>query len=245
MKVSGNRPGRTTTSKGVDAYASAQKTKSTRPAAKPEAIEDASSVLGIPEVEFTPNVRSAIQSLMAEVERLRSELQQVTERLEAVKAVADQDGLLPLLNRRAFVREMSRIISFGDRYDMEASLVYFDLDGFKAVNDTHGHAAGDEALKHVAQILIGNVRESDIVGRLGGDEFGLILPKADREAAEKKAQSLADELTGNPCMWEGNPLELTVAFGVHVLSKGENPEDAMANADKAMYAAKRRRKARV
>lgn len=201
--------------------------------------------MGIPEAEFTENVRSAIQTLMAEVERLRAEVKDVTERLEAVKAMADQDGLLPLLNRRAFVREMSRIISFGDRYDMEASLVYFDLDGFKAVNDTHGHAAGDEALKHVAQILIGNVRESDVVGRLGGDEFGLILPKADRDAAEKKAQSLADELTGNPCMWEGNPLELTVAFGVHVLAKGENPEDAMANADKAMYAAKRRRKARA
>jgi len=245
MKISGNRPGRTSASKGVDAYASTQKAKAGRPQGKVQAPADASSVLGIPEGEFTSSVRDAIQSLMGEVERLRSELQQVTERLEAVKAVADQDGLLPLLNRRAFVREMSRIISFGDRYDMEASLVYFDLDGFKAVNDTHGHAAGDEALKHVARILIGNVRESDIVGRLGGDEFGLILPKADRDAAEKKAQSLSEELTDNPCIWAGQPLELTVAFGVHVLAKGENPEDAMANADKAMYAAKRRRKAKA
>jgi diguanylate cyclase (GGDEF)-like protein len=245
MKISGNRPGRTSASKGVDAYTSAQKAKAGRAPAKSQAPVDATSVLGIPEAEFTPSVRDAIQTLLAEVERLREEVRQVTERLEAVKAVADQDGLLPLLNRRAFVREMSRIISFGDRYDMEASLVYFDLDGFKAVNDTHGHAAGDEALRHVAQILVGNVRESDIVGRLGGDEFGLILPKADRDAAETKAQSLADELTDNPCVWNEASLQLTVAFGVHTLSKGESPEDAMANADKAMYAAKRKRKAQA
>ena len=123
-------------------------------------------------------------------------------RLEAVETVADQDGLLPLLNRRAFVREMSRMISFAERYDVPASLIYFDLDGFKAVNDAHGHAAGDAALTYIADLLRANVRESDIVGRLGGDEFGVILAKADQAQAESKARSLSDLFQRKPFVWQ-------------------------------------------
>jgi diguanylate cyclase (GGDEF)-like protein len=200
---------------------------------------DVSSVLGIPDAEFTPRVRDAIMSLMAEVDRLRQDLERTQQRLEAAETAADQDGLLPVLNRRAFVREMSRIMSFGDRYDLNACLIYFDLDGFKAVNDTFGHAAGDAALHHVASLLIENVRESDVVGRLGGDEFGVILAKADQVHAEKKAQSLTDLFLSRPFEWEGRPLPLSFAFGVHAFKKGEGVDLAMANADKAMYAAKR------
>ena len=242
MKITGNRPGSASGATGVKAYASAQKAAGAKSVAPVTATEDVSSVLGIPEAEFTPRVRDAILTLMAEVDRLRGELQQTQDRLDSVQAVADQDSLLPLLNRRAFVREMSRIISFGDRYDLSASLIYFDLDGFKEVNDTHGHAAGDAVLHHVAQILTDNVRESDVVGRLGGDEFGIILAKADRPAAEKKAQSLSEAFARHPCEWEGKPLRTSLAFGVHVFQKGENPDKAMADADRAMYAAKRQKK---
>lgn len=245
MKISGNRPGSISGTSGTNAYTSVQKATGATPAApvQPTArVGDVSSVLGIPEAEFTPRVRDAILTLMAEVDRLKGELDLTRERLEAVQAVADQDSLLPVLNRRAFVREMSRIISFGERYDLTASLIYFDLDGFKEVNDTHGHAAGDAVLKHVAQVLTDNVRGSDVVGRLGGDEFGVILAKADRADAEKKAQTLAGQLSEAPFSWEGHPVSLSVAFGVHVFRKGEDPDNAMADADRAMYAAKRQRK---
>ena len=242
MKISGNRTGSVSGASGTSAYTSVQKATGTAPVTPAAAVADVSSVLGIPEAEFTPRVRDAILTLMAEVDRLKGELDQTRERLEAVQAVADQDSLLPVLNRRAFVREMSRIISFGERYDLTASLIYFDLDGFKEVNDTHGHAAGDAVLKHVAQVLTENVRGSDVVGRLGGDEFGVILAKADREAAERKAETLAGHLASTPFSWEGHPVTLSVAFGVHVFRKGENPDNAMADADKAMYAAKRQKK---
>lgn len=239
MKITGTRSGTATGASGVKAYASAQRAAGARSTTPAAATEDISSVLGIPQDEFTPRVRDAIVTLMAEVNRLRQDLEQATERLESVQAVADQDSLLPLLNRRAFVREMSRIISFGDRYDLSASLIYFDLDGFKSVNDTHGHAAGDAVLKHVAGILVENVRGSDVVGRLGGDEFGVILAKADRLQAENKARSLSDQLSQQPFEWDGKPLSLSVAFGVHAFQKGENPDAAMADADRAMYLAKR------
>ena len=83
------------------------------------APKDVSSVLGIPEAEFTPRVRDAVMKLMAEVDRLRQELEAMKRRLDKAEEEADQDGLLPVLNRRAFVREMTRIMSFGERYDLE------------------------------------------------------------------------------------------------------------------------------
>lgn len=239
MKITDKSPKAAPGTTGVGAYASVQRAVGQKPAASAQAAADISSVLGIPEAEFTPRVRDAIMTLMAEVERLRQDLDRTKARLEAVETMADQDGLLPLLNRRAFVREMSRVISFAERYDVPASLIYFDLDGFKTVNDTYGHAAGDAALAHIANLLTGNVRESDLVGRLGGDEFGVILAKADQTQAEKKARSLSDLFRANPFVWNETPLALSFAYGVHAFKKGENVDAAMANADKAMYAAKK------
>jgi diguanylate cyclase (GGDEF)-like protein len=238
MKITDKGPKGTASVTGAGAYAAVKRTVEQAAAASAKPA-DVSEILGIPEAEFTPRVRDAIMSLMAEVDRLRREIDRTKARLEAVETMADQDGLLPLLNRRAFVREMSRVISFAERYEVPASLIYFDLDGFKALNDTYGHAAGDAALGHIANLLTGNVRESDLVGRLGGDEFGVILAKADQGQAEKKARSLADLFRANPFVWEENPVPLSFAYGVHGFKKGENVDVAMANADKAMYAAKR------
>ena len=149
MKISSKTPKGPAGVTPKSGYSAPQRTTSaTKQTAK--ATTDVSSVLGIPEAEFTPRVRDAIMGLMAEVDRLRQELEQIKKRLETAETEADQDDLLPVLNRRAFIREMSRIMSFGERYDLAASLIYFDLYGFKAVNDTHGHAAGDAALLHVA-----------------------------------------------------------------------------------------------
>ena len=238
MKISGNRP--TGPTSGVDAYAQVQRTTGTPAPQTVAAPADVSSVLGIPEAEFTPRVRDAIMTLMAEVDRLRQELERTKARLETVEASADQDALLPILNRRAFVREMKRIMSFGERYDLIASLIYLDLDGFKAINDANGHAAGDAVLQHVARLISGHVRESDIVGRLGGDEFGIILAKADRPQATLKARSLAELLTAQPLVWQDKSLKLGCTIGVHTFKKGEDPAAAMAEADKAMYAAKKK-----
>jgi diguanylate cyclase (GGDEF)-like protein len=193
------------------------------------------SVLGIPESEFTPRVRDAIMGLMSEVDSLRRELGDTRKRLDEVEKTADQDGLLPLLNRRAFVRELTRYIAFTGRYNTPASLIYFDLNHMKKVNDTHGHAAGDAVLKHFSEVLQAHVRDSDSVGRLGGDEFGVLLSHANQDQALKKADALADTLRHKPVAWNGAQIEVSFAYGAFELKAGDNADIAMARADEAMY----------
>jgi diguanylate cyclase (GGDEF)-like protein len=197
------------------------------------------SVLGIPEAEFTPRVRDAIMGLMSEVDSLRRELSDARKRLDEVEKAADQDGLLPLLNRRAFVRELTRYIAFTGRYNTPASLIYFDLNHMKQVNDTHGHAAGDAVLRHFSEVLQAHVRDSDSVGRLGGDEFGVLLSHANQDQALKKADALAEALQRNPVPWNGQEIAVSFAYGAFELKPGDNADIAMARADEAMYRQKK------
>jgi len=202
-------------------------------------VSATASVLGIPESEFTPRVRDAIMTLMGEVDNLRRELQQTRERLETAERTADQDHLLPLLNRRAFVRELTRYIAFSGRYNTPASLIYFDMNHLKRINDTYGHAAGDAALGHFAETLLTHVRDSDCVGRLGGDEFGVLLTHADQEQALKKADVLAVALRASPTVWNGTEIPVSFSYGAFELKSSDNADLAMARADEAMYAQKK------
>jgi diguanylate cyclase (GGDEF)-like protein len=237
MKVERNSPARSTRSVAQAAYA--RRIEATDGLDGVDAVMPAASVLGIPEAEFTPRVRDAIMGLMSEVDSLRRELTQTRSRLEDVEKTADQDGMLPLLNRRAFVRELTRYIAFTGRYNTPASLIYFDLNHLKKTNDTYGHAAGDAVLSHFADVLLAHVRDSDCVGRLGGDEFGVLLSHADQAQALKKADVLAKALESSPTLWNGHTIPVTFAYGAFDLKSGDNPDTAMARADQAMYAQKK------
>ncbi|HET7083813.1 MAG TPA: GGDEF domain-containing protein [Rhizomicrobium sp.] len=237
MKVERNSPVRSTRSVAQAAYA--RRVEATESLAANETAGPSASVLGIPESEFTPRVRDAIMGLMNEVDSLRRELNQTRTRLEDMEKAADQDGMLPLLNRRAFVRELTRTIAVTGRYNTPASLVYFDLNHLKKTNDTYGHAAGDAVLAHFAQVLTAHVRDSDCVGRLGGDEFGVLLSHANQDRALKKADSLARALRESPTEWNGHSIPVSFAYGAFELKSGDNPDLAMARADQAMYEQKR------
>ena len=199
----------------------------------------AASVLGIPEAEFTPKVRDAIMTLMHEVDRLRHELDETRSRIDDLKRAADEDSLLPVLNRRAFVREVNRFIAFAARHGTPSSLLYFDLNDFKEVNDRFGHAAGDLALKHFVDIIAGQIRETDVLARLGGDEFGVILSHVRREQALTKGASLLKALNDNPFYWDGSAIRLDFSYGALELHAGLNADAAMQKADEQMYAQKR------
>lgn len=178
-----------------------------------------------------------------EIAALKAQVESLKARLAAAELLADRDPLSPLLNRRAFVRELSRTLAYCERYGADASLIYFDLDGFKSVNDRFGHAAGDAALEHVSAILATHVRESDLAGRLGGDEFAVVLANAGAGAAEHKAMSLAEEIETHPAGHQGRAIPLSISYGVRGFEPGMTAAQMMAEADAAMYLNKASRKA--
>ncbi|WP_375592859.1 GGDEF domain-containing protein [Algihabitans albus] len=200
---------------------------------------DAASILGLSEAELTPKVRAALDQLIGEVVRLREDLDRAKRRIGHLEELADQDSLVPLTNRRAFLRELTRLMAFAERYDAPGAVIYFDVNGMKQINDTHGHPAGDAALKHVAEVLLHITRSSDVVGRLGGDEFGVILAQVDEETAIHKAQELTDAIISEPAIWNGHELAVGVSYGVYAFSGQEEVDEALSAADQRMYAHKR------
>ena len=193
------------------------------------------------DTELTPRVEAMLAALNGEVEMLRRDLQAARDRLELAEKAADQDHLLPILNRRAFVRALGWHIAAAARYGTPASLIYCDLDGFKRINDAYGHAGGDAVLAHFAKVLCANVRDSDIVGRIGGDEFGVVLAHANAAQAARKAQALTEALTADMAEWNGARVAVSFSFGAFELSASETAETALIRADEAMYAQKRGR----
>jgi diguanylate cyclase (GGDEF)-like protein len=205
--------------------------------------EDAFSLLGVPEPELTPRVRAALRRLIEEGRDLRRQLAAAQTRVAELERLADEDSLVPIRNRRAFLRDLARTIGDVERYGTPYGLLYFDVDGLKAINDRFGHGAGDAALVHVAGVLTANTRRSDVVGRLGGDEFGVLLARADQTVTLEKARCLADAIAGSGFGWEGTSIPLSVAYGTYRLPARQDAQAALAAADRSMYDHKRNRAA--
>ncbi len=166
MKISSHSPVRATAApRPAGRTAPAGKAACTRQAA---AAAPTTSLIGIPTDELAPKVRVAIETLLNEVERLRRDLDEVKHQNSHIEKLADEDLLLPVINRSAFLRELYRDLSFAQRYTQPSSLAFFDVNNMKTFNDELGHAAGDPALMHVTEMLLWHVRHSDVVGRLGG-----------------------------------------------------------------------------
>ena len=152
------------------------------------------------------------------------------EQFEQMRFLADHDPLTNLLNRRSFVQHLDAEVSRSRRYDRPLALVIFDLDELKTVNDTQGHAAGDEALKRVADVLRATIRTGDNAFRIGGDEFAVLLAEASEQDAAAAAQRIADEL------------QIAASFGVAVCKSDCEAGALLREADDAMYRMKRRRR---
>jgi diguanylate cyclase (GGDEF)-like protein len=211
--------------------------------AAPPAAEarDTVDIGGIPEAELTLNVRRAFAALMAEVDEMRRELANAKARINYLEKLVDEDPLMPVVNRRAFVRELSRMMAYAQRYGAPSSIVYFDVDGLKRINDQHGHAAGDAALVAVAQVLVENVRASDVVGRLGGDEMGVLLVQTDQVHAWHKASELAALVEARVIEVNGTAFHVGVSYGVYTFSPGDSAPSVLDAADRAMYESKKAR----
>ena len=173
-----------------------------------------------------------------EVAALKSQLAVANRRIAALEARANEDPLLGILNRRGFLAEVERAVSFSARYRVPAALLYCDLDGFKGVNDHHGHDIGDQVLQHAVMVMEANIRGSDRIGRIGGDEFAILLWHADEEIGGWKAQVLAAMLASTPFQRDGLRIAVEASFGVAQLCANDTARKALARADRSMYAAK-------
>jgi diguanylate cyclase (GGDEF)-like protein/PAS domain S-box-containing protein len=155
-------------------------------------------------------------------------------REQELRRLADTDPLTGLYNRRRFAAELQRHLRHGERYGARGALLLIDIDGLKQINDRRGHAAGDRAILATAGRLRSRLRATDIVARVGGDEFAVLLAEADTDQSEAVAASLAgtDHTSGDDKL-------PTLSIGVTEL-RGPDPDVAMKRADSAMYIAKRR-----
>jgi len=169
-------------------------------------------------------------------------LSQVRHTQDQLELLATHDPLTSVLNARAFAQELAHELGRNRRYGRPLALIYLDLDDFKQVNDAHGHATGDAVLRLVADAMRGAVRQADVVGRLGGDEFGVLMPETDAGVAHAAASRL---VAGIRTVFRGTP-SVTASIGVVAVSGTEaGTDELLRKADHAMYEAKRGGKDRV
>lgn len=196
--------------------------------------ESLSSVLG--DVLLNELDSDVIRQLADENDGLKAALENLRARLEELERLADTDTLLPLPNRRAFLRELERVLHQAARHKTPAAVLYVDVNGLKAINDCHGHQAGDAVLLHVARVLKASLRAGDMVARIGGDEFGLILDHLDEKAARAKAELLASTVAAEPVDLGRASIRVSVTAGLTMVRAGDDVETVLARADSAMYA---------
>ena len=169
---------------------------------------------------------------------LRASLAEMRERLGELERLADSDTLTPLPNRRRFLRELERVVGQANRHGTPAAVLYVDLDNLKLINDAYGHFAGDAALIHVAKLLAGLIRSTDIAARIGGDEFAMILDHLDHNSAIETADRIARCIHDNPLDIGGTELQLEASIGTATILAGDTVDDVMQRADRNMYIAK-------
>jgi diguanylate cyclase (GGDEF)-like protein len=184
----------------------------------------------------------AASDAKATIRRLRAELAQAKAQIEALQATAETDFLLDILNRRGFERELNRSIAYIKRYHATAALIVLDVDRLKPVNDAFGHAAGDEVLKAIVKTVSSQVRASDVVGRLGGDELAVLLWNLSETDAKAKAASLEEAIDGLTFVFRGNNVSAGASAGVAILGPHAQASRALEEADSAMYVRKAQRR---
>lgn len=193
---------------------------------------------------FSSSLVCLILAHFAEHKRIR-QFERVTELQNSnrqLQMLSSQDPLTELLNRRSFGRVLEREMSRSDRFGHALSLIIIDIDNFKIINDTYGHVQGDEVIRQVAQSIRVHVRDVDYVGRMGGDEFVVLLIETDKAAALHIANRMCTEVSKIQRAADGHALSISIGLAQ---SQGESYTALIERADKALYEAKKAGKNRV
>lgn len=178
------------------------------------------------------------ETIKATIRGLRNKLKAAERRVAELEAAADTDFLLEIPNRRGFERELARAIAYMKRYRATGALIVLDVDRLKPINDSFGHAAGDQVLKAIAATLTRQVRASDVVGRLGGDEFALLLWNLNETDARAKAAIFEQAIDDLSFTFRGQHVTAGASAGVALLGAQSDAGRALEEADAAMYVRK-------
>jgi len=175
---------------------------------------------------------------------LQKELIEANKRLELLSIT---DGLTRLYNHRYFQDELLRAFEESVRYDRPLSLAIIDIDFFKKVNDTYGHAVGDEVLKSVSKVFRESIRATDLVARYGGEEFAVMMPETELDDAMTFAEKIRSLVESTVAETQAGPLQVTVSIGVSAAprTKARSAKELVVHADKALYRAKKAGRNRV
>lgn len=158
--------------------------------------------------------------------------------IQTLSVQARTDGLTGLANRRVLEDELTRRLALWREQKTPLVLVLADIDHFKGINEQHGLQAGDAALKHLASVMTGTLRQSDLVCRFGGDEFAMLLAAPNRAHATEAISRLQRAIADTPPLFNGEPLTLTVSFGATSPETGLSPAELFRRGDAALHAAK-------
>jgi diguanylate cyclase (GGDEF)-like protein len=175
---------------------------------------------------------AAPASLTDENALLRASLTEARARIEALEAAAENDPLTGLANGSRFERELERVTSQAERHGTPAALVYIDLRGLKHINARHGRFAGDAALIHVAKTLSGLIRATDLLARIGGDLFALILDHLDHDSAIDTAERLAHCIAADPVDLGPSVVPVAAAVAVTAILPGDSVREVMLRASR-------------
>jgi diguanylate cyclase (GGDEF)-like protein len=178
----------------------------------------------------------------ATIRRLKAQLARAQARIEELQATAETDFLLDIPNRRGFERELTRAIAYIKRYRASGALIVLDVDRLKPINDSFGHAAGDQVLKAIVATVAGQVRASDVIGRLGGDEFAVLLWNLSKTDARAKAATLEEAIDRLTFVFRGSNVSAGASAGVALLDAHSDADRALDEADRAMYVRKAQRR---
>jgi len=166
-------------------------------------------------------------------------MEELNNKKDYFEEIANIDYLTNILNRRAFYNRANQYFAYAKRNDIEVSVMMIDIDFFKKVNDTYGHEAGDVVLKKLADIIKDSIREEDIFGRLGGEEFGICILNSNATILCKVAQKIRHNVESAIVNYKDSEIKFTISIGCHnMISNTENFETALNKADKALYEAK-------
>jgi diguanylate cyclase (GGDEF)-like protein len=184
-----------------------------------------------------------LESVLAAAAEAQQIVANQRQRIAELEALSVTDELTGLANRRGFTLALKHALSSMRRNNTEAALILVDLDGFKVVNDTFGHAAGDHVLRLIGEILRGHVRDTDTVARLGGDEFAMLLPGASNELARFRATALTRLIDRTVARWQSARIPVAASFGLAMVDGADSVDTGLERADQSMYRHKRERSA--